>query len=200
MLHMDASFSRRAFIKGLVRVVAAAPLLAVAQSSLAKVASTQDLAEMKNAKTLAFEHTHTGEKLSITYAVGDDYVLDSLKTVNRFLRDHYTGRVGRMDPELLDLLYELKRECSVDEPFQVISGYRCPATNRKLRRRSRGVARKSLHMEGRAIDIRLPDTKLAELRDAARDLGRGGVGFYPSRGFVHVDTGDVRFWQGGKAV
>jgi uncharacterized protein YcbK (DUF882 family) len=197
---MDVSISRRAFISGLVRVVAATPLLAAAQGSLAKIASSGDLAESKNAKTLAFEHTHTGEKLSITYALGDDYVPASLKSFNLFLRDHYTGAVGRMDPELLDLLYGLKQECGTDEPFQVISGYRCPSTNRKLRRRSRGVARNSLHMQGRAIDIRLPDVKLADLKDAARDLRRGGVGFYPSRGFVHVDTGDVRFWQGGRAI
>lgn len=197
---MDVSISRRAFISGLVRVVAATPLLAAAQGSLAKIASSGDLAESKNAKTLAFEHTHTGEKLSITYALGDDYVPASLKSFNLFLRDHYTGTVGRMDPELLDLLYGLKQECGTDEPFQVISGYRCPSTNRKLRRRSRGVARNSLHMQGRAIDIRLPDVKLADLKDAARDLRRGGVGFYPKRGFVHVDTGDVRFWQGGRAI
>jgi uncharacterized protein YcbK (DUF882 family) len=192
--------SRRSFLKGLVRVAAAAPLLAAAQGSLAKVASSEDLAELKNAKTLTLEHTHTGERLAITYAVGDDYVPASLKKVNEFLRDHYTGTIGRMDPELLDLLYDIKQECGVEEPFQVISGYRCPATNRKLRKRSRGVARNSLHMEGRAIDIRIPELKLADLKDAARDLKRGGVGFYPKRGFVHVDTGDVRFWQGGKAI
>ena len=186
--------SRRSFLKGLVRVAAAAPLLAAAQGSLAKVASTEDLAELKNAKTLTLEHTHTGERLAITYAVGDDYVPASLKKVNQFLRDHYSGTVGRMDPELLDLLYDIKQECGVEEPFQVISGYRCPSTNRKLRKRSRGVARKSLHMEGRAIDVRLPGVPLAVLRDAAVSLKAGGVGYYAGQQFIHIDTGGVRQW------
>lgn len=197
---MDARLSRRSFIRGLVRVIAVAPFLAPAKNSLAAADAGLDAAESKKARTLAFEHTHTGEKLSIAYAVGGQYVPAALKTVNHFLRDHHTGTVGKMDPGLLDLLYDLKQECGDDEPFQVICGYRCPSTNRRLRRRSRGVARKSLHMEGRAIDLRLPDMKLADLRDAARDLRRGGVGFYPSRGFLHVDTGEVRFWQGGRAV
>ncbi|MGB0129423.1 MAG: DUF882 domain-containing protein [Rhodocyclaceae bacterium] len=150
---------------------------------------------MENAKTLAFEHTHTGESLSITYAVGDDYVPDSLERLNYFLRDHYTGVVGNVDPALLDLLYGLRRECAADMPFQVISGYRCPATNSALRKRGGGgVARNSLHMEGRAIDIRLPGMELGDLRDAARSLKIGGVGYYPAQEFVHVDTGAVRYW------
>jgi uncharacterized protein YcbK (DUF882 family) len=99
-----------------------------------------------------------------------------------------------IDPALLDLLHDLGARTGSTKPFEVISGYRSPATNEALRRASDGVARSSLHMSGRAIDIRLADVALPALRDAAIGLHGGGVGYYPRSDFVHVDTGRVRFW------
>lgn len=147
-------------------------------------------------RTLSFVHTHTHEKLSIVYTAAGVYVPDALARIDRTLRDHYTGDVHRIDPALLDLLHELAQQVGTSEPFHVISGYRSRATNAMLRARSRatGVASHSLHMDGRAIDIRVPRVRLADLRDAALDLARGGVGYYPNSNFVHVDTGRVRRW------
>ena len=154
------------------------------------------LAAQLGARSLAFAHLHTGEQLDVVYAIGESYLSEGLITLSHFLRDHYSGEIGQMDPSLFDLLHYLKLSLGCDEPFQVISGYRCPATNQTLRTtRGGGVARYSLHMEGRAVDIRLPGVPLADLRDAAVAAGLGGVGFYPRDQFVHVDTGRVRNWQ-----
>jgi uncharacterized protein YcbK (DUF882 family) len=148
-------------------------------------------------RRLALEHTHTGERLDLAYAVGERYVPQSLAALDHFLRDHYSGDVGRIDPRLYDQLHRLQRELGAPNqtPFQIISGYRAPATNARLRAtRGGGVARHSLHMEGRALDIRLGGVPLADLRDAALALRSGGVGYYAREGFVHVDTGRVRAW------
>ncbi len=153
------------------------------------------LATQAGARSLAFAHTHTGERLEVVYALGEQYVPEALTLMNRFLRDHYSGEVGRMDPQLFDLLHHLKLELGSEAPFQIISGYRCPTTNSTLRNtRSGGVAKHSLHMEGKAIDIRLAGVPLSDLRDAALSSRIGGVGFYPREQFVHVDTGRVRSW------
>ena len=153
------------------------------------------LASRPDARALAFDHTHTRERLTVVYALGDRYVPDALGTLNRFLRDHYTGDVGVIDPQLFDLLHRVRTELGSSEPFQVISGYRCPQTNASLKASGGGgVAKRSLHMEGKAIDIRLPDVPLGDLRDAALALRAGGVGYYPRDRFVHLDTGRVRSW------
>ena len=145
-------------------------------------------------RTLEFFHTHTRERLGLVYAVGDQFVPDSLGRLNRFLRDHYSGEIGHMDPLLFEQLHRVRELLGASMPYEVISGYRCPETNGRLRAKGGGVARKSLHMEGRAIDVRLPGVPLAELRDAALSLQAGGVGFYPDSQFVHLDTGRVRSW------
>jgi len=132
--------------------------------------------------------------LTVEYFGGGTYVPDALTTVNHFLRDFRTGDVHPIDPSLLDLLYHLNDLTGSAKPFQVISGYRSPATNEMLRHRSEGVASGSLHMKGQAIDVRLADVALPKLRAAALAVGRGGVGFYPASNFVHVDTGRVRAW------
>jgi uncharacterized protein YcbK (DUF882 family) len=147
-----------------------------------------------SARTLAFSHTHTGERLSVEYFNQGAYVPNALEAVNHFLRDFRTGGVHAIDPGLLDLLHGLADVTQSSQAFQVISGYRSPATNAFLRQHSEGVAAGSLHMDGRAIDIRLADVPLAQLRKAALEVGRGGVGYYPSSDFVHVDTGRVRAW------
>ena len=147
------------------------------------------------ARRLSFEHTHTGEQLSLVYAMGEQVLDAALTRLNHFMRDHYSASVGQMDPQLFHLLHQLRLALGTDAPFQIISGYRSPATNRTLRTtRGGGVAKHSLHMEGRAIDLRLPGVALADLRDAARELRLGGVGYYAQEQFVHVDTGRVRFW------
>ncbi len=179
--------SRRRFLRhslGLA-AVGAAPKLALASAPGA----------MGLAKELAFNHTHTRERLSLVYALGPQYLSDSLGQLNHFLRDHYSGTVGQMDPLLFDQLHHVRTLLGARMPFEVISGYRCPETNDRLRNtRGGGVAKRSMHMEGRAIDVRLPGVPLAELRDAALSLQAGGVGYYPAEQFVHLDTGRVRHW------
>jgi len=146
-------------------------------------------------RTLAFRHTHTGETLAIAYASGDAYVAGALARIEWLLRDFRTGESKPIDPALLDQLHALAGVTGSRAPFEVISGYRSPATNAALRQRGGGgVATHSLHLEGRAIDVRLADVALADLRDAALSLHAGGVGYYPDSAFVHVDTGRVRRW------
>ena len=142
-------------------------------------------------------HTHTREKMSIAYALNGQYQADALAKLNHLLRDFRTNEKKPIDPKLFDLLHELSATLGTDAPFHIISGYRSPVTNSMLRQRGgshTGVATQSLHMVGKAIDIRLPDVKLKNLREAAASLKRGGVGYYPSSNFVHVDTGRVRYW------
>jgi uncharacterized protein YcbK (DUF882 family) len=157
-------------------------------------ATTPPAAAARQSRALSFTHTHTGERLSIEYFSAGSFVDDALLTVNHFLRDFRTGDVHAIDPQLLDLLHSIAAMTETSRPFQVISGYRSPATNEMLRQHSEGVASNSLHMQGQAIDIRLADVPLAKLRRAALDVRRGGVGYYPASDFVHVDTGRVRFW------
>lgn len=145
-------------------------------------------------RTLSFHHLHTGESLRATYWADGNYVPGALGELNWLLRDFRTGEKIRMDVGLLDLLYRLRETMQSTAPFQIISAYRSPHTNAMLRRRSHGVAAHSLHMEGMAMDVRLPGRRLRDLRQAALHLRRGGVGYYPRSNFVHVDTGRVRFW------
>jgi uncharacterized protein YcbK (DUF882 family) len=159
------------------------------------LASQSALASLPDARSLALDHTHTHERIALVYAMGEQYVQGALSTLNHFLRDHYLGDVGLIDPRLFDLLHGVNQMLGAGQSFQVISGYRCPTTNAMLRNtRGGGVASHSLHMEGKAIDIRLPGVPLSELRDAALSLRAGGVGYYPREQFVHVDTGRVRSW------
>ena len=147
-------------------------------------------------RTVSFEHLHTGETLSLVYAVGDRYVTAALDQVRHFLRDFRNGATHVIDPGLLDQLHRLAAATATHAPFQVISAYRSPETNEMLRRAGHGVAAGSLHLLGQAIDIRLADVELSDLRDAALSLRAGGVGYYPSpdSDFVHIDTGRVRRW------
>ena len=145
-------------------------------------------------RALALEHTHTGEKLALVYARGDVYLPEALHSVNHFLRDFRNDETHAIDPTLLDQLHVLAAVTATKTPFQIISGYRSPATNRMLREHSHGVASQSLHLQGQAVDIRLADVSLADIRDAALSLRAGGVGFYPTSDFIHVDTGRVRRW------
>lgn len=157
--------------------------------------TSRALAVDSQAYWLSFDHSHTHEKLSLIYSIAGEYRPTALGRLNHFLRDHYTGTIGTMDPKLFDILHRITRALNIQQSFQVISGYRCAATNNKLRTtRGGGVAKRSLHMDGKAIDIRIPGVPLAELHEAALSLKAGGVGFYPRDQFVHIDTGRVRNW------
>ena len=148
-------------------------------------------------RVLSFFNTHTGERLKTAYCCGGVYQPDALTRINHILRDFRANEVKPIDPVLLDLLHELGGTLEIDQPFHIISGYRSANTNGLLRERGgshTGVASKSLHMLGKAIDIRVPGVKLDHLQGAARSLKLGGVGYYPSSNFVHVDTGRVRYW------
>ena len=146
---------------------------------------------------LRFYHTHTRERLDVVYRRGDQYIPEALDKLDHFLRDHRTGDVHHFDPHLFDLLHDLTASLADSGgEIDVICGYRTPWSNEFLRTRSphTGVAQHSLHMQAEAIDIRLPGIPTSELRDAALRLHRGGVGYYRSSDFVHIDVGRVRRW------
>ena len=174
--------TRRRF---LISAAAAAPLAACPMQLLAAAQQT---------RSLSFNHLHTGEQLSVEYFSAGAYQTDALAAVNHLLRDFRSGDMTTMDPALLDLLHGVRQLTGSRQPFQIISGYRSPATNETLHKRSSGVASGSLHVKGKAIDIRVADVALPRLRDAALSLRGGGVGYYAGSNFIHVDTGRVRTW------
>nr|WP_216601907.1 YcbK family protein [Vibrio coralliilyticus] len=177
-------FSRRDFIKlagsGLV-VASCAPSLAFA-------------AHPDQPRVLAFNNLHTGEELESCYFDGRDYVANELSRIDNICRDFRRNEVHEMDKYLFDQISLIQSELGVEAEVQIISGYRSPATNAALRSKSSGVAKKSYHMLGQAIDFRLDGVNLKKVRDAAIELKAGGVGYYPRSNFVHIDTGPVRRW------
>lgn len=179
---LEAVASRRSFLFGLV---SASAVLAAPKSLLAG---------SREERVLSLVHTHTNERLTVPYFGDGAYLTNGLARLNAFLEDHRTGEQHEIDPALFDILNDLRLATSTKAPFHVISAYRSPQTNAALRAHSTGVAAGSLHQKGQAIDVRLPDVSSAVLRDAAVELQRGGVGYYRSSDFVHVDTGLVRRW------
>ncbi|MGE5241350.1 MAG: DUF882 domain-containing protein [Bacteroidota bacterium] len=182
--------NRRKFLKfslGMGAGLAATP-------ALARVAPRVELPPATGERVLSFYNTHTGEHTRATYWADGEYVTSELTALDRLLRDFRNGEVAVIDRRLFDILYNLQQLTAASGTFQVISGYRSPATNAQLRAHSSGVARNSLHMRGQAIDIRLTGVELRDLHRAALALRAGGVGYYPSSDFVHVDTGRVRAW------
>lgn len=176
--------TRRTFLQGLVATGATIATPAV----LARAIESGE-------RRLSLYNLHTGETLNTTYWADGIYVEDELTAVNRLLRDHRSDEVNPIDRKLLDRLYTLQQQLDSESTYQVISGYRSPASNAKLQKLSNGgVAKRSLHMQGRAIDIRLPGVELTHLRHAALKQKAGGVGFYERSNFVHLDTGRTRFW------
>jgi uncharacterized protein YcbK (DUF882 family) len=174
--------SRRRFLGGLASL--SALILAPPARALAA----------REERVLSFFHTHTNDRLTLPYFADGAYLPGSLAQLDSFLRDHRTGERHPIDPGLFDLLHELRQATRTKQAFQVISCYRSPTTNARLRSVGGGVASGSLHLQGRAIDVRLADVPSGVLRDAARELSRGGVGYYRRSDFVHVDTGRVRTW------
>ena len=174
--------SRRQFLR---RAGAIAFTLLPAAAVWAKSAAT---------RSISLVHTHTGEQLTSVYFRDGEYVPAELERLNRLLRDFRTGDVHPIDPAVLDILVDLRLLADREEAFEVICGYRSPQTNAMLRSRSSGVAEHSLHLEGRALDVRLPGVSTARLRDLAMGMSRGGVGYYASSDFVHLDNGRIRHW------
>lgn len=145
-------------------------------------------------RKLSFYNTHTRERLTVVYKNAEDYNPRALIKINHILRDHRTGDIHPIDPKLMDYLYDLLSAVGNHGEVHIISGYRSPKTNKKLRRNSKGVAAGSLHMQGKALDFRLPGTDTAVLRDKALAMRRGGVGYYKKSDFIQIDTGRVRRW------
>lgn len=180
---LEGSLGRRRFLLGLGGLGAAALLPLPAQAS-----------RSAPERRLSLHNLHTGEKVSAPFWEQGRYLDDGLASFNRVMRDFRSNEVHAIDPLLFDQLFLLQHRLGRQGEIQIISGYRSPATNAKLRAAGKGVAKKSYHMQGKAIDLRLPGVPLAELRRAARQLGVGGVGYYPSSNFVHLDTGPARSW------
>lgn len=145
-------------------------------------------------RDLAFHNLHTGENLNVTYWADGQPIPEALADVNHILRDFRTNEILSIDLRLLNLLHRVQRALDTTAPFHIISGYRSPATNKKLRGKGGGVAKLSLHMQGKAIDVRVPGRPLHLLHKAAVAQKSGGVGKYPKSGFVHMDVGRVRYW------
>lgn len=143
---------------------------------------------------LSFYNIHTGEALETCYRANGRLIHRALNSVSHIMRDHRTGAIKAVDPNLLDLLHTIVMEIKPEAPINIISGYRSPRTNAALRKVTTGVARNSLHMQGRAIDIRIPGYQTTKLRQLAISLKSGGVGYYPKSDFVHLDTGPIHFW------
>lgn len=145
-------------------------------------------------RMLKFHHTHTGKNLDIVYYRQGEYDTEAMAMLRVFLADWRDGQQHDLDPQLMDILWHIQQGTGSTGTWEVISAYRSPETNAKLRKRSDGVARKSQHLLGKAIDVRLRDLDLEVLRDTAKTLKLGGVGYYAGSNFVHVDTGRVRYW------
>lgn len=189
--HQGQTLHRRSFL-GIGAAAAAAALV----PSRAQAATARAAAKAPE-RCLSFFNTHTGERLKTTYCTGGSYQPEALRDLNYILRDFRANEVKPIDPRVFDLLHELGGTLETDRPYHIISGYRSAGTNAMLRERggrTTGVASHSLHMVGQAIDIRIPGIRLENLRNAARSLKIGGVGFYPDLNFVHVDVGRVRYW------
>jgi len=169
-------------------------LAAAAAASFAGIRATEDAIPNGDTRTLTILHTHTGESASVTFRRNGRYDGEALNQLNWILRDWRTDRTTKMDPRLFDIVWEVYREVGAREPINVLSAYRAPETNAMLRRRSRGVSEHSQHMVGKAMDFRLPDVDMGRVRAIAMRLQHGGVGYYPSSGFVHLDVGSVRAW------
>ena len=170
--------------------------LLLAGAGCAATLSPQAFASLlpRNERQLRLYNLHTGEKLTTTYWAEGEYLKPELAAVNYFLRDYRNDAIERIDPRLLDQVCLLQHKVEHNGAFHIISGYRSPATNAWLRHHETGVAKHSLHMSGRAIDLRLPGVELKHLRQAALAMRAGGVGYYPKSNFIHLDTGRRRHW------
>lgn len=181
--HAHSTCTRRSFIRAGTGLAASLLLLPL-----------PSFANSQQERKLSFHNTHTGENTSAVYWAEGNYLTAGKQEIDEILRDHRTDEIYPIDTALLDLLYLLKAEVQGKRAFEIISGYRSPATNAELRKNSTGVAKRSYHMQGKAIDIRLPGCDLKNLHTAAMAMRAGGVGYYPGSNFIHVDVGPYRSW------
>ncbi len=168
----------------------------IASAALPVSARAAKLTRTLSGRELSLVNLHTGEKLKAEYWHGGEYIPDALRAISFVLRDYRNNKIHPIEPGLLDVIHILHGRVGAVGAFNVISGYRSPESNAMMHEASAGVAAHSLHMDGMAIDIRLPGIRLAGLKNAAMRLGAGGVGYYPTDDFVHVDVGRVRHWGG----
>ena len=182
-LHARSVCTRRSFISAGTSLATSLLLLPL-----------QSLANSQQERKLNLHNTHTGESASVVYWAEGKYLTAGKQEIDEILRDHRTDEIYPIDTNLLDLLYLLRADVQGKRAFEIISGYRSPATNAGLRKNSTGVAKRSYHMQGKAIDIRLPGCDLKKLHTAAMVMRAGGVGYYPGSDFIHVDVGPYRSW------
>ena len=175
---------RRSFLKSSVVLASAVGMPALAKAALPAPAE----------RSLRLYNTHTGESLRSVFWAEGQFIPEALKDINKLLRDHRNDKIAEMDPKLIVLLNDVSTKFGDGQTLHIISGYRSPESNAKLAAASGGVAKHSMHMDGKAIDIRLPGKNLAQLHKAAMAMKGGGVGYYPDSQFVHMDTGRVRYW------
>jgi uncharacterized protein YcbK (DUF882 family) len=189
----SSSLSRRRFLQlGLAGTAALIlPSAALGVESGYVFASRPSRPALPN-RQLNLYNVHTGDRLEVEYFIDGRYEPEAIAALNHLLRDHRNGQTKSIDPRLFDLVATLNRKLTSRMPTEIISGYRSPSTNARLRRHSRGVAKNSYHVKGRALDIRIPGYRPSQVNRVARGLKAGGVGRY--RKFVHIDTGPVRFW------
>lgn len=183
---------RRSFLKS--SVVWASALGVPAMAKAADAAAAAAAIAGPNERILRLYNTHTGESVRSLFWAEGQFIPDALQDINRLLRDHRNNKIAPIDPQLLLLLDKVSAQFGSQHVLHVISGYRSPESNAKLHENSSGVAKRSLHLEGKAIDVRIPGKDLAHLRKAAMAVRGGGVGYYPESQFVHLDTGRVRYW------
>jgi uncharacterized protein YcbK (DUF882 family) len=188
------SVDRRKVLQWLAAGPAALAVALHGRIALAEARAVEHIAQAP--RELSLLNTHTAERILVRYFENGSYLPAAMSQLNHLLRDHRSGDVATIDPRLFDQLHALAAGAQCTAHFEIISGYRSPATNAKLRANSQGVAEHSLHMEGRALDVRLPHFSCSRLRDLAIGLRQGGVGYYAASDFVHLDTGRMRTWTG----
>lgn len=192
----DIQINRRGFLKfgaiaGILGLIPDKTYAAIA----GKTGQTKPGQTKSPSRALFFYNLNTGEKLDVSYFVKGRYSKAALKDISYLFRDFRTGDIKSIDTDLLDYLHAISMKLETrSTPFHIISGYRSPSTNAMLSRESNNVARHSYHIQGKAVDIRLPDRGIRSIQKAAIAIQKGGVGYYPSDNFVHIDVGDVRYW------
>ncbi|MDG4648884.1 DUF882 domain-containing protein [Roseibacterium sp. SDUM158017] len=184
----DRTISRRALLRAFAATtVAAAPVMANATGFLRGAGDIRRI-QMYNGRA--------GESLDMIYWIEGDYIAPALEEINYFFRDWRDNTVHSIDARTVDILTAAHRLMETDEPYTLLSGYRSPSTNALLRRRSSGVARNSLHLQGQAADVQMQSRSVGQMYSAARACNAGGVGRYSRSNFVHMDCGPVRTWGG----
>ncbi|MBW2514043.1 MAG: DUF882 domain-containing protein [Deltaproteobacteria bacterium] len=179
--------SRRVFLKSLC--------LAGCAINLPSFSYAAPIYKQRPAKVLSLFRPETKESLTATFWIDGNYVRSALSEIDYIMRDLRTEKVRQISTKLLNLLHVICLELGTNEPFHILSGYRCPETNAFLKKKGWAVASQSLHEKGKAVDIRLPKVQVSSLRRAAYHLKLGGVGYYPQLNFVHVDVGSIRYWR-----